>query len=194
MVNTYQGNKEIYFLFSHIYVQTSYHLIGEEDTMIKKQNLWFLTLFSLILVLSVYYLTMPSSLFTTNNGKDTKDNGVVVEESEILTALRVENEDERAVARNEFKMILTNIEASVEEKNNAYEQLKLLDVLKGREEELEALIKSKYQLNSFVKIDDNQIRVVIANDKHTVELANNIMRSIQEKFTEKMYISVKFQS
>ena len=162
--------------------------------MIKKQNLWFLTLFSLILVLSVYYLTMPSSLFATNNGKDTEEENVTITESEILTALRVESEDERSAMRNEFKMILTNIEASVEEKNNAYEQLKLLDVIKGREEELEAIIREKYKLNSFIKIDNNQIRVVVASDKHTTELANNIMRSIQEKFDDKMYISVKFQS
>lgn len=162
--------------------------------MIKKQNLWFLTLFSLILVLSVYYLTMPSSLFSTNNSKGTKDENVSVQESDILTALRVESEDERDEMRKEFKMVLTNIEATVEEKNNAYEQLKLLDVVKGREEELEALIKEKFKLSSFVKIDDDQIRIVIASDKHNTELANNIMRSIQEKFDDKMYISVKFQS
>ncbi|MDD2203164.1 MAG: SpoIIIAH-like family protein [Bacilli bacterium] len=161
--------------------------------MIKKQNLWFLTLFSLILVLSVYYLTMPSSLFTTNNGKNVEEKNVSIEESEILTALRIESEDERTAMRKEFNMILTNIEASVEDKNNAFEQLKLLDVIKGREEELEQLVKEKYKLNSFIKIDDNQIRIVVASDKHTTELANNIMRSIQEKFDDKMYISVKFQ-
>jgi stage III sporulation protein AH len=138
---------------------------------------------------------MPSSLFSTDNGSEKTDGDeVLVEESEILTALRVENEDERAAMRNEFNMILTNIEATVEEKNNAYEQLKLLDVIKGREEELETMIKEKYKLISFVKIDNNQIRVVIASTEHNAELANNIMRSIQEKFTEKMYISVKFQS
>ncbi|HHT38837.1 MAG TPA: SpoIIIAH-like family protein [Mollicutes bacterium] len=162
--------------------------------MIKKQNLWFLTLFSLILVLSVYYLTMPSSLFSTNNGDNHANGDVSIEESEILTALRIENEDERATMRNEFKMILTNIEASVEEKNNAYEQLKLLDIIKGKEEELESVIRSKYKLNSFVKIDNNQVRVVVASKEHNTELANNIMRSIQEKFDDKMYISVKFQS
>ena len=32
--------------------------------MINKQNLWFLTLFSLILVLSVYYITMPNDLLS----------------------------------------------------------------------------------------------------------------------------------
>ena len=31
--------------------------------MINKQKLWFLTLFSLILVLSIYYITMPKEVF-----------------------------------------------------------------------------------------------------------------------------------
>ena len=35
--------------------------------MINKKSLWFLTLFSLILVLSVYYITMPSELLLTSN-------------------------------------------------------------------------------------------------------------------------------
>jgi len=37
--------------------------------MINKQSLWFLTIFSLILVLSVYYITMPNELLVGNNGK-----------------------------------------------------------------------------------------------------------------------------
>ena len=43
--------------------------------MINKQNLWFLTLFSLILVLSIYYITMPSELLLTTgtNIKSEKD-------------------------------------------------------------------------------------------------------------------------
>ena len=31
-----------------------------------KQNLWFLTLFSLILILGVYYITLPSDIFTNS--------------------------------------------------------------------------------------------------------------------------------
>ena len=68
--------------------------------MINKKSLWFLTLFSLILVLSVYYITMPSELLVTKNksGKEVaevnktndKKASVEIEESEILTALRVE--------------------------------------------------------------------------------------------------------
>ena len=44
-----------------------------------KQNLWFLTLFSLILILGVYYITMPNSLLEkvaeeTNKIKTSKQN------------------------------------------------------------------------------------------------------------------------
>ena len=35
--------------------------------MINKQGIWFLTLTSLALVLSVYYITMPNELLLTNN-------------------------------------------------------------------------------------------------------------------------------
>lgn len=161
--------------------------------MINKQSLWFLTLFSLILVLSVYYITMPSEILSPEVNKD-KDKVVVIEESEILTALRIETDETRLSQMKDLRLVLTNIEATIEEKNNAYEQLKLLDVIKGKEEKIESKIKENFKLNSFIKIDNNQVKVVVSSDKHSTELANNIMRSIQEEFEDKMYISVKFQS
>ena len=44
--------------------------------MINKKNIWFLTLFSLILVLSVYYVTMPTELLITNNSENINNNDV----------------------------------------------------------------------------------------------------------------------
>lgn len=168
--------------------------------MINKQSIWFLTLFSLILVLSVYYITMPNELLITNNSKQTDENNtekasVTVEESEIITALRVEAEEKRAEEIDELNAILNNGEASVEDKNNAFEKIKDLNSIKGKEQIVENKIKEKFGLDSFVKIDDgNQVRVVISGKEHNVELANNIMRSVQEEFDTKMYISVKFQN
>lgn len=172
--------------------------------MINKQSLWFLTLFSLILVLSVYYITMPNELLLTNNNQynetksdtkeDTTDNSeVTIEESELLVAMRVSLEEERMNMMSELKEQLTNSETTVEEKNNAYEQLRYLNELQGTEEKLEEKIKKNYNLDSFVKIDNNQIKVVVVSKKHDNTLANNIMRSIQEEYQEKMYITVKFE-
>ena len=168
--------------------------------MINKKNLWFLTLFSLVLVLSVYYVTMPSELLVTGNGKvnvnnknNDKDKNVSVKESDILTSLRVEADNQLKQEIDVLKQVLTNTDVSVDEKNSAFEELKLLNQLKGKEEKLEDLVKSTYNLGSFIKIDNDQIRVVVESTDTSASLANNIMRTIQNQFDNKMYISVKFQ-
>ena len=171
--------------------------------MINKQSLWFLTLFSLILVLSVYYITMPNELLLTNNSnylesektnsKVNNDTNVTVAESELLVTMRVNLEEERSQTIADLKSTLTNEEATSEEKNNAYEQIKYITDLKGREEALEEKIKKEFNLECFIKIDNNEVKVVAVKDKHDTTLANNIMKSIQSEFKNKVYITVKFE-
>jgi len=164
--------------------------------MINKKNLWFLTLFSLVLVLSVYYVTMPSELLLTNNGNTNdknKDDDVILEESDILTSLRIEADNQMLQEMEVLKQILTDVDVSVEEKNSAFEELRLLNQLKGEEEKLEDIIKNTYNIGSFIKIDEDQIRVIAESDDTSASLANNIMRTIQKEYQDPKYISVKFQ-
>ena len=176
--------------------------------MINKQNLWFLTLFSLILVLSVYYITMPNELLLTNNSAKTEevanntteentkkeDESVVkVEESEVLTSLRVNLDEERAKKKKELESLLTNTSLTTEEKNNAYNELQELSKTTAQESTIEKKLKDKYKINVFVKIDNKEITVVGNSSKHDVTLANNIMRSVQEEFKDKVYITVQFK-
>ena len=87
--------------------------------MIKKQNLWFLTLFSLVLVLSVYYITMPNELFMVNENKDNtslNDNKKVsaeIKESELIVTMRVNLEEVKLTTAHiqEFINHVENIEA-----------------------------------------------------------------------------------
>ena len=72
--------------------------------------------------------------------------------------------------------------------------MKHLNVTRGEEEKLEKQINEKYNLKSFVKVDNNQIRVVVDSKEHNASMANNIMRTIQENYDNQMYISVKFNS
>ena len=95
--------------------------------------------------------------------------------------------------REELQKTLTDQETGSEEKNNAYEQLRYLRELQGTEEKLESKIKKTYALDSFVKVENNQVKVVVSSKEHNNSLANNIMRTIQEEFTEKMYITVRFE-
>lgn len=173
--------------------------------MINKQSLWFLTLFSLILVLSVYYITMPNELLLTNNSyvntettsstaEDNDKTNVTIKENELLVTMRVNLEDERSSKITELRSTLTNEEATSEEKNNAYEQIKFITNLNVQESSLEEKIKKEFKLDSFVKIDDNQIQVVAIKKDHDVTLANKIMKTVQKEFKNKMSITVKFEN
>ena len=105
--------------------------------MINKQNLWFLTLFSLILILGVYYVTLPNELLEKINIKEQKQEVAVVEEVQEenqLTALRVSLEEERQEALEVLKEQLTQETISIEEKNNIYSELKYLNEVQGKEE------------------------------------------------------------
>lgn len=168
--------------------------------MINKQNLWFLTLFSLILVLSVYYVTMPNELLLKTDlekNNDNKNNEEKVnleqEESEILVSLRVDKEEERRLEKTDLQSILTSSTATTEEKNNAYDKLTYLNTVLDEEEKLENKIKSKFNVDSFVEIDNNQINVIAISKNHDVKLANNIMRTVQEEYKEKVYVTVNFK-
>ena len=168
--------------------------------MINKQNLWFLTLFSLILVLSVYYVTMPNELLLktdlekNNYNKNNEEKvNLEQEESEILVSLRVDKEEERRLEKTDLQSILTSSTATTEEKNNAYDKLTYLNTVLGEEEKLENKIKSKLNVDSFVEIDNNQINVIAISKNHDVKLANNIMRTVQEEYKEKVYVTVNFK-
>lgn len=164
-----------------------------------KQNLWFLTLFSLILVLGIYYVTMPNELLlksdeTKITDKKTSTNiKTKIETSKTLEAMRVSLEEERTEKMAALKEQLTSNNRTTEEKNNAYEQLKYLNGLQGKEEKLEKKLKDELKLNCFVKIDNSNINSVCISSKHDNKLANNVMRLIQSEYKDKMYITVKFE-
>jgi stage III sporulation protein AH len=158
----------------------------------KKQNIWALTLFSLILVLSVYYITLPNE-YDVVNIEEAKTTVKEVEENKVIETLKIESNENKTKKEKELHEILTKEDASKEEKNNAYEELKALNVLKSKEEELELKIKDKFNLDNYVEINDDQIKVVLIKNEHNEKMASEIMDFVQESFEEKKYITVKFE-
>ena len=161
--------------------------------MINKKNLWFLTLFSLVLVLSIYYVTMPNEIFDKNIKETTTDNSTTkVEETSIISALKVEDDNNVMGKINSLKEKLTSTDISTEEKNSVFEELKLLNKNSSKEETIELKIKELCNCENFVKIDGDNIRVVLDSKDSNTSSANNIMRLVQNEFEDKMYISVKY--
>lgn len=161
-----------------------------------KQNLWFITLFSIILVLSIYYISMPSNILeeytnTKNDNSDTTVNEITPSTS--LVALRVASDEELLNNINNLQSTITDKEKTVAEKNNAYEELMTLNENKGLEENVESKLKEKFEYDSFVKINKDQINIVISSTKHDKLIANNIIKEVQSMFDTKKYITIKFQ-
>ena len=165
--------------------------------------MWFLTLFSLILVLSVYYITMPNELLLSNHSnynsegvmqqeEEQTEANVVIEECEEIVALRVSHDDAILQEIQALQVMMTNDKKTAEEKNEAYEQIQYLTTLQGKEEKIEAKLKNVYKIDNFVEIDNTVVKVVVAKKEHDVNLANDIMKTVQEEFESKMYITVKF--
>ncbi len=161
--------------------------------MINKKNLWFLTLFSLVLVLSIYYVTMPNEIFDKELENKAKDNTIVSsDESTLVAALKVEDDTEVMNQINKLKEKLTDNSITTEEKNTVFEELKLLNNRASKEETLEVKIKEVCNCENFVKIDGDNVRVILDSSDNSVSTANKIMRLVQNEFDDKMYISVKY--
>ena len=162
--------------------------------MINKQNLWFITLFSLIMVLSIYYLTMSDDTLSTLNvsATDNDKTEVVISENETLVALRVVDDEALVAKMAELEGVLLNDTASLEEKNKAYEEIQSINKNESMKTNIEKQIKEEFKLDSYVSISEKNIKVTIASKNHDTTLANNIIRSIQNLYKSDMYITVKF--
>ena len=177
------------------------------DEMINKQGLIFLTLTSLILVLSVYYVTMPNELLLTTNsayvkGDDKKEEKtleheeskkeIVISNSTTVEAMKSILQDERQKELKSLNDKLTNKELSPDEKNNIYEEIKVMNKLSTMEEDIVNKIKKEFNMDSYVKVSDDVIEVVVSNSKHDANLAVKIMTLIEKDY-KNMYISVSFK-
>ena len=162
--------------------------------MINRRNLWFLTLFSLILILGVYYVTLPSDIFKSSDTKKVNSNvEIELEENDKLVALRVERDEKLSDVMNELQEKITSDKISSEERNAAFEELQILNLSKGKELMLEDKLNTDFNIKSFVEIDNDNIKVTINSTEHNKSIANNIMRSIQSEFDSKKIITIKFE-
>lgn len=166
--------------------------------MINKQSIWFVTLFSLILVLSIYYVTLNDSslksILDTATSQSDSSVSVSKEESSLLVALRVEEDESVLKQMNDYQEILLDANKTSAEKNEAYLSLMALNSKKEEEAKIEKKIKEEFNYDSFVKINKDNINVTIACQEHNSSLANNIMRSIQNLYDTNKYITVKFEN
>lgn len=161
--------------------------------MINKQNLWFVTLFSLILVLGIYYVTMGDETLSVLAGENNVSSPVEVKASDVIVALQVASDESVLKEMNEYQSILLDDTATIEEKNDAYNALQALSNSKSECEKIKKMITEKFKYDSFIKIDGDAISITIASKEHSKKIANKIIREVQNMYDKQKYITVKFE-
>ncbi|OQM45271.1 stage III sporulation protein AH [Anoxybacillus sp. UARK-01] len=191
--------------------------------MLKKQTVWLLTMLSLVVVLSVYYVTAPKDMndsvaFTdeqnqTNQtektastkeranvavdeaeAKDEKVTSSATSDDDVFTALRLQIEDERSRQRDQLNTIVTSSNTTPEQKNDAYEKMQQLQTIANKEATLETLIKSKGGYEDvLVRADGDTVRVMVKAKQSSTKAANEIIQLVKSEMKDMQDIAVEFQ-
>lgn len=157
-----------------------------------KKLLAFISLFSLTLVLGVYYVIAPFSITPdTSNGLEVSVN---VEEGEnaYFVSLELEKESEYELYVAEQEDIVFSSEETNEAKVNALNNISALNKIKDLEKELKSTIENLGYKTAFVQVKNNTIRAIVSKKDPTPLDAATIIASLKAKCDDKM-IEVSFK-
>ena len=148
-----------------------------------KQAITFLSLFTLILVLSVYYLVVPPIDQQTN--VQTKQ----LSKIEVLQNQLNENHENTLAENND---VIASDKTSKKQIQEALTSIEKTNSDIETENTICKLLKEKGYKECFVELDDTHLKVVIKLKEATSKDANRVIKCIQGKYNNKFDIEVKF--
>lgn len=180
--------------------------------MVKKQTVWLLTMLSLLIVLSVYYMTSPDNgemAFVQEDGWDeiteememeeglesTGDGTVIsqVSTDELFATIRLEQENKRDQIQEQLSEIVTSSDFTMEEKNEALEKMETIKENKSKESILENTIRASAPYEDvLVRAEEDVIHVSVKADELSKSETNHIIQMVSDEFGEKE-VQVQFQ-
>jgi stage III sporulation protein AH len=169
--------------------------------LLKKQTVWLLTMLSLIIVLSVYYITAPggtdSTAFLDNGKKEAEKNAAVsgTEDADMFTALRLQRDEHRDEMSEEYTAVVASPTASAEIQAEAWAKISELQSLGMKEATLETLIKAMGFDDALVNTMEREVRVIVKADKKlSKKQVVSIMGKAREHLGKDKTVAVEFQT
>lgn len=169
--------------------------------MLKKQTVWLLTMLSLMVVLSVYYILSPKTneVAYIDNGNDNGDEEVsqdvenneemdvedITEESEddLFARIRLNLQDDRSEEKSRLNEIVASSSATPDEKNEALEKVDSLEERSSSESILEEslLAETDYE-DVLVRSKDDKVHVHVQTSELSDEEVVNIMQMVDDEY------------
>lgn len=147
----------------------------------KKQAIAFFTMFSLILMLSIYYITLPNE-----TAKVSKNDVSVISDLDDKSENSKQNEEEK---NND---VISDPDADEESKNEAILKNEALKESKELESSYHKIITDMGYENS-VEIKEKTIYVSVKGEQDD-SIASSIMKALYKESENKYFIEVSFNS
>ncbi|MGV2938281.1 SpoIIIAH-like family protein [Mesobacillus sp. LC4] len=177
--------------------------------LLKKQTVWLLTMLSLVVVLSVYYITAPeqqkSDLAGVEEQKaegtetaatESKDGKTVISgiaSDEKFEALRMKLEEQRTKMKEDLQSIVASTDLPAQDRSDAIEKMNELDEVAQKEFTLETLIKSMGYEDALVRADGENVRITVKAQEHSKSAANEIIQMVRTELGSLQNVAVQFE-
>ncbi len=172
--------------------------------VVKKQTAWLLTMLSLIIVLSVYYIyspgESPTNVAYTDEEEETSQSqedeaieasdeeleetgGVTnVPSDETFAALRIKINESREQKLSQYQEVVASGEVSAEMKSEAFAKMEQLNDQSKQINVLETLLMNQFGFKDVIvnPIDSRSYNIIVKADSLSNKEANDIMRKTSE--------------
>lgn len=147
----------------------------------KKQAIAFFTMFSLILMLSIYYITLPKE--TTKTSKN---------DVSVISSLDEEKENNKQEEKDKNDEVISDPDTDEESKNEAILKNETLKENEELQKSYSKMISDLGYENS-VEIKEKTVYITIMNEPDD-SIASNIMKTLYKEIGSKYFIEVSFNS
>jgi stage III sporulation protein AH len=180
--------------------------------LLKKQTVWLLTMLSLVVVLSVYYITSPEQKSNelaavkqeekadqkeTKTDTEAKDSDTIISQvagDEEFEALRLELQDERSELKEQLNTVVATTDLPADQRSEAVDQMQKLSEIAKKEEMLETLIKAMDYEDALVRADGTTVKIIVKSKKESSKSeANAIIQMVKKEIGETNFVAVEFQ-
>lgn len=152
-----------------------------------RQAITFLTLFSLILVLSIYYILLPPE----NTANQVSLNDQEVSQIEMMQK-NLDKEREDLISKN--NAIIASGKSNSDEIASALASISEAKETSALEKKITDIINNAGFKNAFVEVENKTIKVVVDKKNGKETDANNIIKAVMEKTNNEYQVEVKFIS
>ncbi|MEK3981248.1 SpoIIIAH-like family protein [Psychrobacillus sp. FSL K6-2836] len=173
--------------------------------MNKKRSVWFLTLFSLVAVVTVFYVSDRPSPFDGIQlfSDDTLDEVGLVEtsstneesfvsQSNAFEEMRMEVTEKRSQLTEQLTKKVGSNEFTAEQKDEAYNKIEELVKIDSTEAMLELIIKSLGYDDALVRIEESDVLIDVVSNEQSTKKASEIIYAVKREWPQAYNVEVNF--